>query len=108
MPLGASIEEQPKLGCRAALCQLGIQPCSPVAWSPDGRMLAFVSGSNGICIARKSDEALAIQHVLTAHDFAVNCLVFHPTEPTLLSAGVEGIFVWDLQTMTLRFAIILQ
>ncbi|KAJ4456959.1 putative WD-40 repeat protein [Paratrimastix pyriformis] len=101
--------DDPRLGCKSALLQLGIQPSTPVVWSPDGRMLAFVSGSNGIYLAKKSDtdDTFSIHNVLMGHDFSVTSLLFHPTEPTLVSAGVEGIFIWDLTRMALRKKILI-
>eukprot|EP00708_Paratrimastix_pyriformis_P002092 GAFH01000831.1.p1 GENE.GAFH01000831.1~~GAFH01000831.1.p1 ORF type:complete len:897 (-),score=295.41 GAFH01000831.1:8-2365(-) len=72
-------------------------------------MLAFVSGSNGIYLAKKSDtdDTFSIHNVLMGHDFSVTSLLFHPTEPTLVSAGVEGIFIWDLTRMALRKKILI-
>ena len=42
------------------------------------------------------------EKVLIGHHHAVvKFIFFHPTDAILVSAGVEGIFVWDLNTSQL-------
>lgn len=40
------------------------------------------------------------EKVLIGHH-VVKFILFHPTDAILVSAGVEGIFVWDLNTSQL-------
>eukprot|EP00455_Lapot_gusevi_P015135 TRINITY_DN1763_c0_g1_i1.p1 TRINITY_DN1763_c0_g1~~TRINITY_DN1763_c0_g1_i1.p1 ORF type:complete len:703 (-),score=276.26 TRINITY_DN1763_c0_g1_i1:121-2229(-) len=40
-------------------------------------------------------ETVVVEKVLTGHARFVSALLFHPVRPILLTAGEEGIFMWD-------------
>mmetsp|Transcript_60631 Transcript_60631/g.146524 ORF Transcript_60631/g.146524 Transcript_60631/m.146524 type:complete len:863 (+) Transcript_60631:254-2842(+) len=87
----------PKRVCRKALSVLGIQKESPVAWSPDGEQLAFVSGNHSIYIASVVEGRYRVAKMLDGHVKPVRVMVWHPSDAnTLVSAGPEGIYVWDV------------
>lgn len=92
----------PILDCEMTLSQIGVQPSSPLAWSPDGTKLAYVNGTHGINLCVKDEHNIYVREkVLIGHHHVVKFILFHPTDAILVSAGVEGIFVWDLNTSQL-------
>lgn len=76
---------------------LGIQHESPVAWSPNGEILAFVSGNHSIYLTSPHEGRFRVSKMLDGHDLPVKALLWHPEDNnTLISAGPEGYFVWDI------------
>ncbi len=78
-----------------------MQPDTPVAWAPDGNHYAFVSGSHSIIFNRLLPPASpagvsVVDKMLYGHTQRVSCLLFHPSEPYLVSAGDDCILLWDL------------
>ncbi len=58
--------------------------------------LAFVSGNRSIYICVKGSEgAFVVESALSGHIYRITAILFHPTDSTLVSAGLEGIFIWD-------------
>jgi WD40 repeat protein len=82
---------------------MGVQPQSPIAWSPNGLSLAFVSGDKSIFIVtytklESGETEFVLSQTLVGHQNLVKCLLFHPTDSnTLISAGGDGFFVWNVK-----------
>ncbi|KAM9958024.1 hypothetical protein ACTFIW_013000 [Dictyostelium discoideum] len=75
---------------------IGVQGNSCIGFSPDDSRFAFVSGNGSIYIAKDmKNDSFEIENVLTGHSHSVDCLLFHPKEPILVSGGFDGIFIWD-------------
>ncbi|KAJ5080722.1 hypothetical protein M0811_13830 [Anaeramoeba ignava] len=97
--------------CSKPLRVVGVQEKSPVSWSPDGNMFAFVSGNHSIYLIRKNERksqqgtialSFSVEATLEDHVSPVTSLLFHPNKPILVSGGHEGLFIWDLRNSTLK------
>jgi len=92
-----------KLVCFAPLYALGVQPATPIAFSPAGDLLAFVSNNGSIVIvdmvSRRKQGHFPVKVVLVGgHTLPVRSLLFHESKPELVSVGEEGLFVWNVTT----------
>ena len=76
---------------------------SPIAFSTDTRLIAFISVSDGA----KDTEVIVVwdiesgQHIasLTAHTYWITTLCFSPCGQFLASGGEDGtVYVWDINT----------
>lgn len=75
---------------------IGVQEQSPIAWSVDGKRLAFVSGNASIYITKEDHLGnFVVENVLIGHKTTVNCLLFHPRDSILISGGFDGLIIWD-------------
>ena len=79
----------------------GVQLGTPVVWAADGNQYIFVSGAHTIVVNRllppgSTAGVSAVSKLLNGHTGRVSALLVHPTEPLLVSAGEDGIFLWDL------------
>jgi WD40 repeat protein len=99
--------------CKKPMQLLGVDAGTPLAWSPDGKHLAFCARNSSIfvfsVIQSETDQANPVfrpMAVLDAHIHKVAGLLFHPKLPFLLSCGYEGILVWDLTTSSLASCIV--
>ncbi|EGC35285.1 hypothetical protein DICPUDRAFT_55281 [Dictyostelium purpureum] len=81
--------------CSLPLRVIGVQENSCIAFTPDNNRFAFISGNGSIYITKESDHSFEIENVLVGHTHHVNCLLFHPTQPVLVSGGFDGIIIWD-------------
>ena len=89
--------------CNRALQVVGIEDNTPLAWGADSKTLAFVAGNKAISVADlPGDGTMTLRVSLAGHRNNVLGLEFHPSEPLLISCGVEGIFIWDLAIEALR------
>lgn len=61
--------------------------------------LCYVNGTHGITICKRDGSNLYSRaKLLAGHRHSVLSILYHPTKPLLVSCGVEGVFVWDLDT----------
>lgn len=61
-----------------------------------------MNGTHGINLCGKDEHNFYVREkVLVGHHHTVKSILFHPTDAILVSAGMEGIFVWDLNTSQL-------
>ena len=61
-----------------------------------------MNGTHGLNLCVKDEHNIYVREkVLIGHHHVVKFILFHPTDAILVSAGVEGIFVWDLNTSQL-------
>ncbi|KAJ6254517.1 wd repeat-containing protein pop1 [Anaeramoeba flamelloides] len=95
--------------CNNPLHVLGVQKQTPIAWEVNGNCFAFVTGNFSIYLIgreeKRKNKKLKIRFPLIAtlrgHQKPIRALLFHPTKPLLVSAGEEGIFIWDLDDLEL-------
>ncbi|KAK8800683.1 hypothetical protein WA158_000008 [Blastocystis sp. Blastoise] len=88
--------QQSVLVCDKPDHQIGVQSCSPIAWSYDGQYLAYVSGTFSILVYKADETKNYIPFAsLIGHAQIVKALLFHPTLPYLISCGNEGFFIWN-------------
>lgn len=97
----------PTMLCNEPLQIIGVQSETPMAWSPCGNILAFVSGNKSVVLCEQPaggsmerGTPMAINKVLVGHRAPVTCLRFHPTHPKvphLVSCGHDGLIVWDTE-----------
>lgn len=83
--------------CTRAVATMGVQNDTPIAWSADGGKLAYVAENCSIFITSDHKSRFTLEKCLDGHNRRVHALLFHPERPLLVSAGVEGIFVWDIE-----------
>ena len=61
--------------------------------------LCYVNGTHGITICKRTDgNQYSPSKLLVGHHHVVKSVLYHPSKPILVSCGVEGIFVWDLDS----------
>lgn len=76
--------------CSVPIGVLSVQNRSPLAWSPDGTMLAAVAGNGSIFILAFVGDKFVMRKLLTGHTQRVAALSWHPADGNVLvSAGVE-------------------
>lgn len=93
----------PSYACVQPLHVIGVQKESPVAWSPDGTRLCFVSGNKSLCLLSQRTGAddprrgeYKVDCLLEGHKLDVKALSFCPRDPNIIvSGGYEGIFIWN-------------
>lgn len=66
--------------CVHPITVLGVQSESPLAVSPDGQKMAFVTANHSIYILlwSKERQRYEIDHLLAGHHWEVKALTFHP------------------------------
>ena len=74
---------------------MGVQNQTPLAWSEDGNNFAYVAENCSIFITSQLKGRFEIERTLDGHHRRLSSILFHPSEPILVSAGIEGIYVWD-------------
>lgn len=88
----------PMTTCSQPLSVVSVANSTPVAWSPDGARLAAVGGNGSIFLLAVEGGAIAMSKLIPGQKRAVRALAFHPRNPNLLvSAGVDGIFLHDVE-----------
>lgn len=89
---------EPPVVCTAPVGVVSVAEHTPLAWSADGQRLAAVSGNGAVFILAFVEGTFRMTKVLTGGGgHAIRALAFHPTDSTVLvSAGVDGILVWDI------------
>ena len=60
----------------------------------------YVNATHGliICELDAASGQFAQKMILSGHHHTVRALLYHPTKNILVSSGVEGVFVWNLET----------
>jgi WD40 repeat protein len=67
-----------------------------ISWSNQNDCLCSGGGDNRIHIYKESQGLWSLAHFITAHEGDVNCVSWHPKEPTILSCSDDGtVKVWD-------------
>lgn len=91
-----------KTVCYQPVQVIGVQKESPVAWSPTGDRLAFVSRNSSlyVCDAEKHEDGsygVHLQSILSGHQHEVEFISFHPKNPHMMvTGGRDGLYVWNL------------
>lgn len=61
-----------------------------------------MNGTHGITICRRdADNHFVRDKILGGHHQNVKTIMFHPTRPMMVSAGNEGVYIWDLENQKL-------
>ena len=98
---------KPKKLCTAPAKIVGVQDKTPLCWDSSGKKFAFASNNRSIYIWERVDTPdgnfkMHLRQVLRgAHIHPVVALVFDPNfedTNTLVSAGGDGIIVWNVAT----------
>lgn len=97
--------DQAKQICFQPVQVIGVQSATPVAWSPKGDLLAFVSRNNSIYICKvlhnDDDSELKVEmlYLFNGHRHEIVFVSFHPKDTNVLvSGGQDGIVVWDINS----------
>ena len=65
-----------------------------------------MNGTHGITICKRGQGNQYVRSkLLIGHHHTVKSLLYHPSKNILVSCGLEGIFVWDLDTCTCSYHI---
>jgi hypothetical protein len=94
-------------GCYSQHVQTGIGSAAynAVAWSPDGKTLAYGDDNNAVLVW--DVEKKALRKTLKGHDQPVTCMAFTPDGKTLISTGLDRtVRFWDLTTDKPRGALV--
>ena len=60
-----------------------------------------MNGTHGITICKRGEGNQYVRSkLLIGHHHTVKSLLYHPSKNILVSCGLEGIFIWDLDTCT--------
>ena len=81
--------------CTTPIYIFGVQNCSPIAWTLEGKHFAYVGENCSIFINSFENGRFETERTLDGHNRRLTSILFHPTLPILVSAGIEGIYVWD-------------
>ena len=87
---------------------------TPLSWSTDGKRVLFASENHSIYVCSyneaKEDGAISvpiIETLPTQHRYKVLDAQFHPKYPAkdeVVSAGLDGIIVWDTTNCKIRYS----
>ena len=85
--------------CCSPFAEFSLRKDSPITWSDDGTLFAFVNAENSIVVYKKQDTGkFYLYGQFSGPTSKIISLILYQDDQHLISCGKDGLYVWDMST----------